>query len=137
MTRPPATSWSPPGSRPAVSPPVLAGGVLAVGGLMLVDPNTTHLPLCPLHAMTGLWCPLCGSLRAGYALLHGRFGVALHDNVLFVFGLPLLVLLWFGWAGIRKPVRIPRPAGWTLLVLLACFTVLRNLPVGSWLAPPG
>jgi len=115
---------------------MLAIPVLAAGGLGLVNPNTTHLPLCPLHAMTGLWCPLCGSLRAGYALLHGRLGVALHDNVLFVLGLPLLVLLWSSWAGLRGPVRIPRPLGWTMLVLAVAFGVLRNLPVGSWLAPP-
>ena len=55
-----------------------AGCVLvAAVGLYLVNPNTSHVPLCPLHALTGFWCPLCGATRACYALLHGRLGTAL------------------------------------------------------------
>ena len=140
--------------------PMVAAGLLAVAGLSLVNPNTTHLPLCPLHAMTGLWCPLCGSTRAGYALLHGRFGTALGDNALFVGALPLLVLLWF-WRAAHggTPGRCAGAAGgsasrrsrgygigwrplpswwcWPALVIGLAFGVLRNLPAGSWLAPPG
>jgi uncharacterized protein DUF2752 len=108
----------------------------AVAGLYLVNPNTTHVPLCPLHAMTGLNCPLCGSTRAGYALLHAQLGTALHDNALFVLGLPLVALFWLSWAGYRGPLRLPRRLGWALVVLVLGFSVLRNLPVGSWLAPP-
>ena len=111
---------------------------MAVGALALVNPNTTHLPLCPFHSMTGLWCPLCGSTRAGYALLHGQFGTALSDNALFVMGLPLLVLLWArrsmrGGTGRLLPRWLYVPA---LLIALA-YGVVRNLPAGSWLAPPG
>jgi hypothetical protein len=120
-----------------VSPAALAG-LVAVGTLTVVNPNTTHLPLCPLHAMTGLWCPLCGSTRAGYALLHGQFGTALADNALFVLALPVLGLLWLrrrvdGDAG---PLA-PRWLAWTGVVVGLAFGVLRNLPAGSWLAPPG
>jgi Protein of unknown function (DUF2752) len=111
---------------------------VAVGALALVNPNTTRLPLCPFHSMTGLWCPLCGSTRAGYALLHGQFGTALGDNALFVMSLPLLVLLWGrrsmrGGTGRLLPRWLYVPA---LLIVLA-YGVVRNLPAGSWLAPPG
>ena len=110
----------------------------AVAGLLVVNPNTTHLPLCPLHAMTGLWCPLCGSTRASYALLHGQFGVALHDNVLFVTALPVLLVLWLRRAAAGGNGRlVPSWLCWTAIVLALGFGVLRNLPVGSWLAPAG
>lgn len=143
MTRRPAASWSTRASRSsagrrAFTPrqPAVLAAALAAGGLLLVNPNTTHIPLCPLHAMTGLWCPLCGSTRAGYALMHAHPGVALHDNALFVLGLPVLALFWSSWAGYRGPIRIPRRLGWALAVLVLAFSVLRNLPAGSWLAPP-
>lgn len=131
-----------PGPFGARSAPVrlTAVALLAVPGLYLVNPNTTHVPLCPLRAMTGLWCPLCGATRAGYALLHGEFQTALHDNALFVLALPLLVVAWWRWlrAGSQPAAGrlLPRPALWALLALGLVFGVLRNLPAGSWLAPP-
>ena len=115
--------------------PLGAVGV-AVPVLYLVDPNSTHVPLCPLHAMTGLWCPLCGATRASHALLHGDLTTALHDNALYVLGLPLLVLWWWQLTGTSEHVRIARPVFWTAAVLAAVFTVARNLGVGSLLAPP-
>src|SRR5258708_25879013 len=40
--------------------------------LAVFDPASTWwLPSCPFHALTGWLCPLCGSLRAVHALLHG------------------------------------------------------------------
>ncbi len=135
MTRRRATSWSLPVSRSAAGAPALVA--LAVSGLLVVNPNTTHLPLCPLHAMTGLWCPLCGSTRAGYALLHGHLAVAVQDNVLFVAALPVLLLLWFRRAAAGGTGRlVPSWLVWSALAVAVGFGVLRNLPAGSWLAPP-
>ena len=120
--------------------PRVAAGLLAVGVLRVVNPNTTHVPLCPLHAATGLCCPLCGATRAAYALLHGDLGTALHDNLLLVAVLPLVLVAWW-----RRPGQgqdpdhgplLPRPVFRTVLMLAVVFAVLRNLPVGSWLAPP-
>jgi hypothetical protein len=125
------------------APALTAGAVLlALPGLYLVNPNTTHVPLCPLHAATGLWCPLCGATRATHALLHGDLGTALHDNLLFVAILPLLLLAWWRWAGqdrtpgAQRNRLLPRPVFFAVLALAIVFGVLRNLPVGSWLAPP-
>jgi len=101
------------------------------------DPSRSHLPLCPLHALTGLWCPFCGGTRAVHALLHGRFDLALHDNALLVIGLPLWLALGLRWAGVLPPGRLPRQAVWTVAAVGLAFAVLRNLPAGSWLAPPG
>lgn len=118
--------------------PAAAAGSLVVAGLYLVNPNSTHVPLCPLHAATGLWCPLCGATRASHALLHGQWTTALHDNLLFVLLLPLLLAAWWRWAGptTDRARLLPRPAFAGLVLLAALFGVLRNLPIGSWLAPP-
>ncbi len=103
--------------------------------LWFVDPNTHRLPLCPLHELTGLWCPFCGSTRASYALLHGQLNTALHDNALFVAALPLLVVL--GWRWRSSALRpLPRPVFWAGLAVVLAFGVIRNLPAGRWLAPP-
>ena len=127
-------------SRLRAAPVLTTGAALAAAaGLWFVDPNTHRLPLCPLHEMTGLWCPLCGSTRASYALLHGQLGTALHDNALFVVALPLLAALW--WSGRSVAIRpgsrpLPRPAFWAGVALVVVFGVVRNLPPGRWLAPP-
>jgi hypothetical protein len=122
--------------------PVFTAGaaLLALPGLYLIDPNTTHVPVCPLHAATGLWCPLCGATRAVHALLHGELGTALHDNLFLVAVLPLTLLAWWRWAGRgtagdQRPL-LPRPVFRAVLALAIGFAVLRNLPIGSWLAPP-
>ena len=52
------------------------------------DPATTRwFPSCPFYAITGWLCPLCGSLRAVHALLHGAPLAALTFNPLTVAGL--------------------------------------------------
>ena len=52
-----------------------AGTCLALAAAVVIvafDPATTWwFPSCPLHALTGWLCPLCGSLRALHALLSG------------------------------------------------------------------
>lgn len=121
----------------------IAGAALAASAalalLYTTDPSSTRVPLCPLHAITGLWCPFCGSTRATHLLLHGDVSSALHDNVLFVSAIPLVVLLGLYRAAAGRPVRRPLPPviRWLLLALGTVFTVLRNLPAGSWLAPLG
>lgn len=97
--------------------------------------------VCPLFAAVGVYCPGCGGLRAVNDLTHGDVAAAASSNLAFVLVLPFAVaalLLWLGsrWRGVpvRLPVRLLRPLGWGALLLLAAFTVARNLP-GSWLAP--
>lgn len=119
---------------------LLAIGASATVGLYVVDPTRTRIPLCPLHAATGLWCPLCGATRATHALLHGDLMTALHDNALYVSTLPLLLFAlarWYvTWPDAGRRV-LPRPVVLALLASGLVFGIVRNLPVGHVLAPPG
>ena len=111
---------------------------LAVGTLMLrlFDPATSGLfPPCPVHYLTGWYCPGCGSLRAIHQLLHGELRAAWALNPLTVLLLPFLTyglaseaLLALG----GKP--LPQPflrANWirALCVAILLFGIVRNFPV--------
>ena len=53
--------------------------------------------VCPLFAMTGVYCPGCGGTRAVYDLAHGDIAGALSMNPLFTIAVPLLGVLWLRW----------------------------------------
>lgn len=126
--------------RPWVAPVIV--GALALAGtavLAVVDPTGTDVPLCPLHALTGLDCPLCGSLRAVHALTRVDLGAAFDHNVLFTASIPALVLCWAIWltGALGRPVatrlRLPTWTGAAVLGVALVFGVLRNLPALTWL----
>ncbi len=127
----------------ALRAPLGAAAVVAAATAYVatVDPSLPgHYPTCPLLAVTGLYCPLCGSLRAVHELAHGDLLAALGRNPLTVVGLAVVVALWARWAvraGRGLPTRLVLPANATpvLLVVLVVFGVARNLPFGSGLAP--
>ncbi len=116
---------------------------MAVGALAVVlhDPHVAgSYGVCPLYAATGLWCPLCGGLRATYDLGHGDVAAAWGMNPLWVVAAPLLVLGWLRWlvAGARGQTvrRLPAGLPWITLGVLVAFGVLRNLPaLAPYLAP--
>jgi hypothetical protein len=91
---------------------------------------------CPLHTVTGLWCPFCGGLRAVAALTHLDLAAALSFNLVVTVLLPLAV--WEAVRGLRGRPRLT-PRGWLLLgAVLLLFTVWRNLPalpLAGYLAP--
>ena len=127
----------------ALAPAVTAAVLLAATTVVaLRDPFRHHLSApCPFHALTGLWCPLCGGTRAVWAAVHGQFGLMMHANALF----PAMVLAaawgWLSWLGKatgwwRWPAPSTRLVGWTVAGLLVVFTVLRNIPAFAFLAPP-
>ncbi|MEV7086521.1 DUF2752 domain-containing protein [Streptomyces sp. NPDC093085] len=119
----------------------LAGVAAAFTYVGLVDPNESgHYPPCPLYALTGLYCPGCGGLRGAHALAHGDLAGSLGDNALAVVGYAVFAVVWVIWvvgAGKGRPLRITqRPLWWwSFGAVLLAFSVLRNLPYGSWLAP--
>lgn len=128
-----------PAGRATRVPLYAAGAVFAAAAAdVAFDPVHRHLPLCPFHAATGWWCPLCGGLRAVDRLAHGQLTIALHDNVVFVALLPLLAVWWLDWvarARLGRPARLPRHA-WVGFVLVGIlFTVVRNLPFATVLRP--
>lgn len=57
---------------------------LLIAGLVTfaVMPQLPHVPLCFYHAVTGHDCPGCGTTRAVFAILHGRFADAASLNLL-------------------------------------------------------
>ena len=112
--------------------------------LFLIDPSHCELfPPCPFHALTGFWCPGCGSTRAMYQLAHGHVWAAFQLNPLAVVTIPLLGfacalrLLRPRWIQslpqvLSKPVWIS-----LLLAVIVAFGILRILPSPSltWMAP--
>ncbi|TXS78140.1 DUF2752 domain-containing protein [Streptomyces sp. sk2.1] len=127
--------------RLAVPAGVMALVVGAFGYVGTVDPNEPgHYPVCPLLRFTGLYCPGCGGLRSAHAVAHGDIATALGSNALAVAGYAVLAVLWVVWvvrACRGRPMGLAvRPAVWWAIgAVLLVFSVVRNLPFGSALAP--
>lgn len=88
--------------------------------LASVDPAmTSWMPSCPLRALTGLLCPLCGSLRAIHALLTGAPVTAFEFN-------PLIFVAGGAWLLSRQ-----RTVAFCFsargLAAIAAFGLLRNV----------
>lgn len=110
-------------------------GLAAAGLVALRSSEFIHSPFfpkCPLHLLTGLHCPGCGSARALHALAHGDLAGAWSANPLLMALTPLLAGVW-GWRRIQTALGRPPAvlwAGWIWLLLAAMFgyALLRNLP---------
>jgi hypothetical protein len=126
---------------------LLAAMLAAFAGLALLelfDPATSGIfPPCPVHYLTGWYCPGCGSLRAIHQLLHGNLRAAWALNPLTVVLLPFLSYglvssAVFEWRGRELPQPFLR-AAWirALCAVIVLFGILRNLPIHpfDWLAP--
>jgi hypothetical protein len=132
-----------PWSGPMRAPLLWAAGALAAAALLHVrDPHVSgSYGFCPWNLLTGGYCPGCGGLRAVHDLTHADLAGAASSNLLVVAALPLAALGWAAWSLARwRGERLPgalgnRPALAVAVVLVAAFTVLRNLPAGGWLAP--
>lgn len=125
-----------------------AGGMAGLVGLLLLwkfDPASSGIfPPCPLHYLTGWYCPGCGSLRAMHQLLQGNVRAAWALNPLTMVLLPfigyglmsqaLLVLRGRRLPGIFLSANIIR----ALCGVIVLFGILRNLPVHPFnLLAPG
>jgi hypothetical protein len=100
-----------------------------------ISPGGSGLcPPCPFHALTGLHCPGCGTLRGLHQILHGNLIAAMGLNPLMVLSLPYLgfayVSLW-SKALRNKPLsnrRIPAVWLWALFAAIILFAIARNIP---------
>jgi hypothetical protein len=132
-----------PGAGRGLAAPAMTALAVMAGAAVLgvVSPELPgHYPPCPFQAVTGLFCPGCGGLRAVHALVHGDVVTAVQRNVLVVVLLPCVVLAWVAWIRRRlhDPMAVWYPsaaASRALLVALVGFGVLRNLPGFAFLAP--
>jgi hypothetical protein len=104
--------------------------------LFFFNPDSTALfPPCPFLALTGYYCPGCGTLRGLHQLLHGNVEAALALNALMVLSVPFLayafislVLEVFRGRPLPRLFRSPYST-WAIFVLVVAFWVLRNIPV--------
>ncbi len=107
--------------------------------LYAVDPSHHAVyPQCLLYNATGIYCAGCGATRALYALLHGRVIEALHDNALFIAGLPLILYVigkyaasaWRdnAWPRITFDITNLTQRGIIVVLLMIGFMIVRNLP---------
>ncbi|MEU1128201.1 DUF2752 domain-containing protein [Streptomyces sp. NPDC005899] len=120
---------------------VMAAVVAAFGYVATVDPHEPgHYPVCPLLRLTGVLCPGCGGLRSAHDVAHGDIVAALGSNALAVAGYAVFAAVWVLWmvrAARGQPMRVGlAPVHWWAVgAVLVVFSVVRNLPFGSALAP--
>jgi len=109
-------------------------GILAIAGASYLALTYVGLRIsCPIHSLTGVFCPGCGSTRAVRALLGGDLELAIHNNALLLIS-PVLVLVGVLISKYSKNRMWLYLFIGTLFVLVVTFTVLRN-QAGSVLAP--
>ncbi|TDC06427.1 DUF2752 domain-containing protein [Nonomuraea longispora] len=129
--------------RRLLAPLGVAAGVGAAFAVVgVVDPNEPgHYPTCPFLWLTGLYCPGCGTMRTMHALAHLDPVAALGLNPLAVAMIPFL-LFWWGrwvlraWQGRPRRTTLAHPAWlWAFIAVVMVYWVVRNLPVGAFLAP--
>lgn len=122
---------------------LLATVLLALLIYFFFDARQGGFPACPLHSITGWYCPGCGSQRALSSLLHGKVLEAMHNNILMILFLPLLSYSAFinlRYAGDRTMKLWYSPTFVKIvLALVLLFWFLRNIPhyPFSILAPLG
>lgn len=97
---------------------------------------------CPFYALTGLYCPGCGSGRAVYALLHGRLAASFRSQpLLYLLGIPAGLVFAHEYLRLvfprlkLRPVYIPQAVQIGAAALILVFWIARNIPIFSFLAP--
>ena len=122
------------------------GGFIVLRTLTLPRDSPGLPDLCPLHRITGLWCPLCGGTRATRELIHGDVWTALGYNpfalVVEVLAVALVVRWLLAFARGRRRQLVTGREAILLGAMCAAFAVVRNLPgrwvyLGPLLGPPG
>lgn len=113
----------------------LAGIMLALTVVFVRNPSACGYPPCVFHALTGLCCPGCGSLRALHQLMHGHLAAAFGLNPLLILMLPVAgYALASGLSALARGRALPELALrawqiWLLLGIIIAYWVSRNIPV--------
>lgn len=131
--------------RSIVTPATTAAAAVGyLGVVAAVDPFRPLAVGCPIHAVTGGFCPGCGSTRAVHELLHGDVVGSLVCHPLVVPLVGLVAYLWVSWIARRQggrrwalsPTQLPAAVPVVLAVAFVALTVMRNVPGWEWLTPP-
>jgi hypothetical protein len=93
---------------------LVAAGMLVAAAVRPLLPVET-VPACPLRALTGIPCPMCGMTRSVTAAVHGDIG---HSLSLTPFGIAAVVLALVLLFVPRLPRAIVVPV-WSIVVVLA------------------
>lgn len=96
-------------------------------------PGTLY-PKCPFHALSGLHCAGCGSLRTISCLARGDFAGAWTKNKLTMLLMPFVIwgFLAYGASCFQLPfpkIFIKAFWIWLLLTIIILFWILRNIPM--------
>ncbi len=105
--------------------------------LLFVCLHLQNTPPCPFYELTGLYCAGCGAGRAFLALFSGDLPLAFRQQPLMLCMFPFLayyclkayIAFVFGKDILPFPRITNRFFGILLLVVIAAFWVLRNIPV--------
>lgn len=119
-----------------------AGIVLVVGLSYYAFIKLTGLGIpCIFHSLTGLHCPGCGVSRMCIALLQLDLATAFQSNAFWMVLWPFLAVYGlFKWVEYLKTGRTVNrrwetPVSAVLLAIALIFSILRNIPAFSFLAP--
>lgn len=89
---------------------------------------------CPIHALTGLYCPGCGISRMMLALIRGDFGDMFRYNLVLPFILPVLAVLivydevkYIRYGSIVAG-KIHNSICIIIIAVLLVYGVIRNIP---------
>lgn len=112
--------------------------ILLVGSSFLYyhSPEEKNWLICIIYKLSGYYCPGCGSGRACYCILHGKFVQAFHYNPLLCILLPWFAL-YIGACGIQWLVtgretisqRIPIEVTYILLAVVIVYGIVRNIDI--------
>ena len=97
---------------------------------------------CIIKKITGLYCPGCGITRMIFSLIKLDFYQAFRYNPLLFFLLPIILIFLIDflikWYKNKQNYLINKISkyNWiTLLIIVLVYTVLRNIPLFSFLLP--
>lgn len=94
---------------------------------------------CPIHSITGLYCPGCGITRMFVSIIELEFYQAFRYNpLLFIYLIFLLLyaIYYFVLTKINiKPIKISNKFLYVIIVITVLFGIMRNINLFSWMAP--
>ena len=91
---------------------------------------------CIFNKLTGLYCPGCGITRMLFSLLELKFYQSFRYNpLLFVYLFYYLIIYIIYFFKNKKLYKLGNKEQITLIIILLSYTILRNIPYFSYLAP--